>query len=276
MTHKKSVIKKISFYIFISLISFFILLPFFWMISTSFKETKALMKVPIQWIPEKVSFDAYEKLFSVFPFGRAIFNSFFVAVMTTFIAVLSASMAAYVFSKIEFKGRNVLFFFFLATMMIPGQVTMIPNYLVLRNLGLLNTYVGVMLPSFFNAFGTFLLRQNMLTIPKSFSEAAIIDGASHFKIFLKIILPLSRPAIATLSIITFMGGWNSYLWPLIVLTDKNKMTLPIGLSLLNGQYSGEYNLLMAGSLISIIPILIVYIFAQKYFMEGLNVGGLKG
>jgi multiple sugar transport system permease protein len=185
-------------------------------------------------------------------------------------------MAAYVFSKIEFKGRNVLFFFFLATMMIPGQVTMIPNYLVLRNLGLLNTYVGVMLPSFFNAFGTFLLRQNMLTIPKSFSEAAIIDGASHFKIFSKIILPLSRPAIATLSIITFMGGWNSYLWPLIVLTDKNKMTLPIGLSLLNGQYSGEYNLLMAGSLISIIPILIVYIFAQKYFMEGLNVGGLKG
>lgn len=276
MIHKKIMLKKINFYIIASLISFFIMLPFFWMVSTSFKDAKALLKIPIQWIPKEFYFGAYEKLFEVFPFGKAIFNSFFISFATTFIAVFSAATAAYVFSKIEFKGRNILFFVFLATMMIPGQVTMIPNYLVLRNLGLLNTYIGVMLPSFFNAFGTFLLRQNMLTIPKSFSEAAIIDGASHGKIFFKIILPLSRPAITTLSVITFMGSWNSYLWPLIVLTDKNKMTLPIGLSLLDGQYSNEYNLLMAGSLISIIPILIVYIFAQKYFMEGLNVGGLKG
>jgi len=276
MIHKKMLLKRINFYIIASLISFFIMLPFFWMISTSFKDAKALLKIPIQWIPKEIYTGAYEKLFEVFPFGRAIFNSLFISFATTFIAVFSAATAAYVFSKIEFKGRNILFFVFLATMMIPGQVTMIPNYLVLRNLGLLNTYVGVMLPSFFNAFGTFLLRQNMLTIPKSFSEAAIIDGASHGKIFLKIILPLSKPAITTLSVITFMGSWNSYLWPLIVLTDKNKMTFPIGLSLLDGQYSNEYNLLMAGSLISIIPILIVYIFAQKYFMEGMNVGGLKG
>ncbi|HOY26403.1 MAG TPA: carbohydrate ABC transporter permease, partial [Mesotoga sp.] len=199
-----------------------------------------------------------------------------ISVLITFVTVMSASMAAYVFSKINFKGREVLFGIYIATMMIPANITMIPNYLTLKHLSLLNSYVGIMLPSLFNAFGTFMIRQYMRTIPDDFVEAAVLDGASHLRIFFKMILPLSRPAIATLTVITFMGAWNDYLWPLIVLTDKNKMTLPVGLSLLNGQHQSDYNMLMAGALISMIPILLIYTFAQRYFEQGLSVGGIKG
>jgi multiple sugar transport system permease protein len=185
-------------------------------------------------------------------------------------------MAAYVFAKIEFKGREKIFVLYLATLMIPGQVTMIPNFIILKYMGLLNTFTGLMLPSLINAFATFILRQNMRIIPDAYIEAAVIDGASHFTIFYRVVLPLSKPIIAALGIITFMGTWNSYLWPLIILTSKNKMTLPVGLSLLSGQHGAEYNLLMAGSLISIIPILIVFLFTQKYFEKGLSLGGIKG
>jgi multiple sugar transport system permease protein len=272
----KEIWRKILFYSIISIIAAIIIIPFFWMISTSLKEKGALMILPIQWIPDKVNFEAYQKLFKVFPFSRSILNSFYVAIMTTFITVSSAAMAAYVFAKIEFKGREKIFALYLATMMIPGQVTMIPNFLVLKYMGLLNTFTGLMLPSLINAFATFILRQNIKIIPDDYIEAAIIDGASHFTIFYKVILPLIKPILAALIVITFMGTWNSYLWPLIILTSKNKMTLPVGLSLLNGQYASQYNLLMAGGLISIIPILIVFLFAQKYFEKGLSLGGIKG
>jgi len=273
---RKGIWRKILFYSIISIIAVIIIIPFFWMISTSLKERGALMAIPIQWIPDKVSFEAYQKLFKVFPFGRSILNSFYVAVMTTFITISSAAMAAYVFAKIEFKGREKIFVLYLATLMIPSQVTMIPNFLVLKYMGLLNTFTGLMLPSLINAFATFILRQNMKVIPNDYIEAAVIDGASHFTIFYKVILPLIKPILAALTIIKFMETWNAYLWPLIILTSKDKMTLPVGLSLLNGQYGAEYNLLMAGSLISIIPILIVFLFAQKYFEKGLSLGGIKG
>lgn len=243
---RRLLIKKVSFYLFASLIGFFNLIPFFWMVSTSLKARKALAVLPVQWIPEEPSFEAYQRLFQLFPFARAIWNSVFISVTTTVIVVVSASLAAYVFAKVPFKGREVLFTLFLMTMMIPGQVTMIPNFLVLRYLGLLNTYLGVLLPTIYNAFATFLLRQNMRIIPDAFLEAAIIDGASHFTIFSRIVVPLSKPILAALSVITFMGTWNDYLWPLIVLTDRAKMTLPVGLGLLNTQYGNQYNLLMAG------------------------------
>lgn len=272
----KEIWRKILFYSIISIIAVIIIIPFFWMISTSLKERGALMAIPIQWIPDKVSFEAYQKLFKIFPFGRAIFNSMYVAIMTTFITISSAAMAAYVFAKIEFKGREKIFVLYLATLMIPGQVTMIPNFIILKYMGLLNTFTGLMIPSLINAFATFILRQNMKVIPNDYIEAAVIDGASHLTIFCKVILPLIKPIIAALGIITFMGTWNSYLWPLIILTSKNKMTLPVGLSLLSGQHGAEYNLLMAGSLISIIPILIVFLFTQKYFEKGLSLGGIKG
>ena len=272
----KRISRRTAYYLVMLLFSFFTLLPFFWMVSTSLKKTKALTVLPIQWLPDEISFDGFVKIFDIFPFDKAIFNSIFISVLITFVTVMSASMAAYVFSKINFKGREVLFCIYIATMMIPANITMIPNYLTLKHLSLLNSYVGIMLPSLFNAFGTFMIRQYMRTIPDDFVEAAVLDGASHLRIFFKMILPLSRPAIATLTVITFMGAWNDYLWPLIVLTDKNKMTLPVGLSLLNGQHQSDYNMLMAGALISMIPILLIYTFAQRYFEQGLSVGGIKG
>lgn len=275
MKHNK--LKSSTFFYFsATLIAIFMLLPFFWMISTSLKNSGAVMTIPIKWIPENPSLDAYKRVFNIFPFARAIFNSVFVAVATTLITVLSSAMAAYVFAKFEFKGREILFSLYLATLMIPKQVTMIPNFLIIRELRLLNTFTGLMLPSLFNAFATFMLRQNIKTVPDSYIEAAVMEGSSQFRIFKDIILPLIKPTLATLTVITFMEAWNRYLWPLIVLTDRSKMTLPVGLSLLNGQYGEQYNLLMAGSLISIIPMLLVYIFAQKYFEKGLSVGGIKG
>jgi len=272
----KKISRRTAYYLVMLIFSFFTLLPFFWMVSTSLKKTKALTVLPIQWFPDEISFDGFVKIFDIFPFDKAIFNSIFISVLITFVTVMSASMAAYVFSKINFKGREVLFGIYIATMMIPANITMIPNYLTLKHLSLLNSYVGIMLPSLFNAFGTFMIRQYMRTIPDDFVEAAVLDGASQLRIFFKMILPLSKPAIATLTVITFMGASNDYLWPLIVLTDKNKMTLPVGLSLLNGQHQSDYNMLMAGALISMIPILLIYTFAQRYFEQGLSVGGIKG
>lgn len=273
---RKGSVSKVVYYVVMIALSFFMVLPLFWMITTSLKDSGALTAIPIEWIPKKVTLDSFRKLFEIFPFGKAFLNSVIVSVSITIVNVFSACMAAYVFAKIPFKGRELLFGIFLITMMIPGSVTLIPNYLILRNFHLLNSYLGLVLPSFFNIFGIFMLRQSMRQIPDDFIDAAVIDGASQWKIFFNVIIPLSRPMIATLFVITFMGAWNDYLWPLIVLTDKNKMTLPVALSMLNGQYSTEYNLLMAGALISIVPIIIVYAFAQRYFEEGLTAGGLKG
>lgn len=275
MRGRKMVVRRVVFYIIVSVLAVFALLPFFWMLSTSLKETKALTTIPIQWLPEKPSFKSYLDLFKVFPFARSIVNSLFISMVGTVISVLSASMAAFVFGKIDFRGREILFGFFLATMMIPGNLLMIPNYLILRQLNLLDSFTGVLLPSFFNAFGTFLLRQNIKSLPNSYLEAAFMDGASRIKVFFKVILPLIKPALTTVTVLTFMGNWNAYLWPLIVLTSKEKMTLTVGLSLLNGQHASDYNMLMAGAIISIIPMIVVYAFSQKHIEVGFNVGGLK-
>ncbi len=272
----KTIAKPIFFYLFASLLAFFILIPFFWMISTSLKSYGALMSIPIRWIPETISFKSYAKVFVIFPFARAIFNSAFVSVLSTVITILSASMAAYVFAKIRFKGRERLFLVVLATMMIPSQVTVIPIFLVLKKLGLINTFTGLIAPTIFNAFAIFMLRQHMKDIPDDFIDAAVIDGASYFRIFRSVILPLSMPIITILGVITFMGAWNDYFWPLVILYDKAKMTLSLALSQLNGQHTDMYNILMAGSLLSMIPIIVIYIFAQKYFMSGLQLGGIKG
>jgi multiple sugar transport system permease protein len=274
MIHNKY-LKAGLYYTFITVIAVIIALPFIWMVLTAFKSQNELMLIPIQWLPERLSIKSFQKLFRIFPYTQAMWNSIFVAVLTTLITLTSASMAAYVFAKFNFKGRDKLFILFLATMMIPGQATMIPNYLVLKYLGLLNTFTGLMLPSLFNAFGVFLLRQNIKGISDSYIEAAVIDGASHFTIFTRVIIPLVKPVLATLGVLTFMGSWNAFLWPLIVLTDKSKMTLPVGLNLLNGQYGSDYNMLMAGSLLSVIPIILIYLLAQNYFEQGLSVGGIK-
>ena len=233
------------------LLALIALVPFFWMISTSLKSRGALMSIPIEWIPAEPTLDAYTTVFS-------------------------ASLAAYAFTKIRFKGSGFLLGVYLATMMIPTQVTMIPLFVVMNQMGLINHYASVILPSVFKPFAVFMLVQQMRTIPGDYMDAARIDGASVFGIYRNVILPLCVPTLATLAITTFMESWNDYLWPLLMLTDRSKMTLPIALSTLNGQYGTEYNVLMAGSLISMIPIILIYIFAQKYFKNGLMAGGIKG
>ena len=271
----KSYWRPLSFYVFATLLALFALIPFVWMLSTSLKTKGALTEIPIQWIPDPFSFDGYVKVFTLFPFARAIANSAFVSVSATAITIFSALMAAYVFAKIQFRGREALFALFLATMMVPGQVTIIPIFLVLKELSLLNTFTGLRLPSIFNAFAVFMLRQFIKTVHDDFLDAAFMDGASQFGVFRKIIIPLSAPIIATLGIITFMGAWNDYFWPLVILSDRAKMTLPLALSSLNGQYGNEYNTLMAGSLISMLPIILLYLFAQRFFKSGMQLGGIK-
>ncbi len=251
------------------------LVPFFWMLSTSLKNSGALMSIPIEWIPKEVSFDAYIKIFTKLPFIRSLSNSVFISVLSTLLTLLSASMAGFIFAKFEFKFKKVLFTLFLASMMIPIQVTGIPIFIILTKLQLTNSYIGVIAPSVFNVFAIFLLRQHMKNIPNAYIEAAVLDGAGFLKVFFKIIIPMSSIQLTTLFVINFMNYWNDYFWPLIILTDPNKMTLPVILSKMNSQYATEYNTLMAGAVISLIPILLVYIFAQKYFIRGIQEGGIK-
>ena len=258
------------------LVAVIALVPFVWMVSTSLKSRGALMSIPIEWIPAEPTLDAYATVFERFPFLRTIGNSLFIAVCYTLLTLASASMAAFAFTKIRFKGSELLLGVYLATMMIPTQVTMIPLFVVMNQIGLINHYSSVILPAIFRPFAVFMLVQQMRTIPPDYMDAARIDGASTFRIYRQVMLPLCAPALATLAITNFMDSWNDYLWPLLMLTDKAKMTLPIALSTLNGQYDTEYNVLMAGSLISMIPIILIYIFAQKYFKNGLMAGGVKG
>lgn len=275
MIHKKR-LSTAAYYIVGTLIAVLATIPFLWMITTSLKARGALMSIPIEWIPKEPTLAAYVKVFSKFPFFQTIGNSLFISVTYTVITLVSASMAAFAFAKLEFPRADMLLKVFLATMMIPTQVTMIPLFVVMNKMQLINSYASVILPSIFRPFAIFLLVQQMRTIPNDYLDAARIDGASTFRVYFRVALPLCKPTLATLSITTFMEAWNDYLWPLLMLTDKEKMTLPIALSTLNGQYSTEYNVLMAGSLISMVPIILVYIFAQKYFENGMMAGGIKG
>ena len=275
MTHRRR-LGQAGYYIISILLAVLALIPFLWMISTSLKSRGALMSIPIEWIPAEPTLDAYTEVFSRFPFLRTIGNSLFISVAFTLITLVSASMAAFAFAKLRFRGSGVILSIYIATMMIPTQVTMIPLFVVMNRLGLIDSYASVILPSMFKPFAVFLLVQQMKTIPNDYLDAARIDGAGLFHIYFRVALPLCIPTLATLAVTTFMESWNDYLWPLLMLTDRNKMTLPIALSTLNGQYSTEYNVLMAGSLISMVPIIIIYIAAQKQFKSGLMAGGIKG
>lgn len=275
MTHKRR-LGTAGYYAVSIVLAVIALIPFMWMISTSLKSRGALMSIPIEWIPAEPTLDGYAKVFSRFPFLRTIGNSLLISVAYTLITLISASMAAFAFAKLRFRGSGAILSVYIATMMIPTQVTMIPLFVVMNRLGLIDSYASVILPSMFKPFAVFLLVQQMKTIPKDYIDAARIDGAGLFQTYRKVALPLCIPTLATLAVTTFMESWNDYLWPLLMLTDRNKMTLPIALSTLNGQYSTEYNVLMAGSLISMIPIIIIYIAAQKQFKSGLMAGGIKG
>ncbi len=273
---RKRILGSAGYYIVAVLLAVIALVPFVWMISTSLKSRGALMSIPIEWIPAEPTLDAYGEVFSRFPFLKTIGNSLFITCSFTLLTIISASMAAFAFAEIRFRGSRLVLGLYLATMMIPTQVTMIPLFVVMNKLGLIDSYASVILPGIFKPFAVFMLVQQMRAIPNDFLDAARIDGAGIFQVYRRIALPMCAPTIATLAVTTFMESWNDYLWPLLMLTDRNKMTLPIALSTLNGQYNTEYNVLMAGSLISMIPIVIIYLCAQKQFKNGLMAGGIKG
>ena len=256
-------------------LSLIMLFPFLWTISASLKGDDAVLATPPQLLPIPAHWENFAAVTQIIPFGQLFINSLFVAVVTTFLQVLTCSMAAYAFARLRFRGRGPLFLVYLATLMVPAQVTYTPLFIFMRVLGLTNTYAGLILPGITSAFGVFLLRQFFLTIPRELEEAAFLDGASHWIVYWRIILPLSRSGLAALTIFSFMASWNSFLWPLLVTSDPQIMTLPLGLSTLQGQYSTAWNQLMAGTVLSIVPIIIVYILAQRQFVEGLALSGVK-
>ncbi len=274
---QRAILSKTLFYIVLTAMALFTVLPFLWMLSSSFKSSEAIRTIPIRWIPEHPSLDGYKQVFNMqgFSFARATFNSLYLSIACTFVQVMSACMAAFVFTKLPFKGSNKIFGLYLLTMMIPGTVTMVPNYIILRMFGLLDTFTGLILPFLSNAFGVFLMRQSMLTLNDSYLESAMLDGASLYRIFFTIVLPMVAPTLATMILLAFMGSWNSYLWPLIVLSSTNKQTLQVVLGNMNGMYKNNEHVLMAGAVLTILPILFVYLLTQRKVDSGIALGGLK-
>ncbi|OQA47425.1 MAG: L-arabinose transport system permease protein AraQ [Chloroflexi bacterium ADurb.Bin325] len=255
---------------------FFMLAPLLWMLSTSLKEPGDIFIYPPQWIPDPVVWQNYLKTVSIMPFGRFYFNSVVQAAGVTVLQLLTSSLAAFAFARLRFRGRDLLFLLYLGTMMIPFPVTMIPNFIVVRLLGWIDTFKALILPPAFSAFSTFLLRQYFLSLPIELDDAAYVDGASSFRIWWQILLPLTGPAVATLAIFTFLGQWNNFLWPLIVTNSEHMRTLPVGLAAFQGQYRVEWHLLMAGSVIALVPVLAIYIIGQKWFVRGITLTGMGG
>lgn len=251
-------------------------IPFLWMLSTSLKNNQQAYIFPPIWIPDPVVFENYKTVWEALPFDRFLFNSAVVSVLVTLGQLATCSMGAFAFARLRFPGREKLFLVYLGTMMIPFQVTMIPVFILVRYLKWLDTFQGLIVPSLFSAYGTFLLRQFFRSIPSELEDAAKIDGCSYLRIFWNIMLPLSKPALATLGIFVFMWSWNNFLWPLLIINTLDMKTLPLGLSYFLGQYTVYWNLLMAGTTIALLPVLVVFFFAQRYFVEGITLTGLKG
>ena len=250
------------------------LAPFVWMVSASLKP---LSEVELgNWIPHSWRFDNYPEVTRQVAFGKYYFNSVFIALWVTFLQVLTSSMAAYAFSRIQWPGRDRIFLLYLATLMIPGVVTMVPNYWVMNKLRLVNTYIGLIVPAAFSAYGTFLLRQFMLGIPTSMDEAAQMDGAGHWRVYWDVIMPLARPGLITLAIFTFMGAYQSFFWPLVMIKDDWLRTLPIGLLYFDNSFGQQTNLLMAASVMTMIPLIVLFVIGQRFFVRGIQLGAVKG
>lgn len=278
----KKIMRKVLAYTFLILGSITMVLPFFWMISTSLKSYSSVFIFninEIKWIPDPVYWKNYIDVWKVVPFARFYLNSVFVCIGVTLMQVATSALAAYSFSRLRFPGREKIFFAYLATMMIPGSVTMIPVFVLMRVFGWVDTYKALIIPAAFSAYGTFMLRQFFMTIPRDLEDAAKIDGCNYWGIFCKVILPLSKTALATLTIFVALGNWVSFMWPLLVTNSLEKRTLPVGLAYFQELYQyaqPDWGLLMAGSLITMVPVIIIFLFAQKFFVEGIKLQGIKG
>lgn len=272
----KDLLNKSIAYATLTLFGISMLFPFLWMLSTSLKEPSQVFTASLGIIPSPVIFNNYIEAWNAIPFGRFYLNSIYIALAVTAGQLVTSSMAAYAFSRLRFPGRDKLFFAYLATMMIPGMVTTIPVFILIKQLDWLNTYKALIIPCIFTAYGTFMLRQFFMTLPSELEDAAKIDGCSLWRIYWQIILPLSKPALATLGTFTFLGNWQSFVWPLIVTSTEEMKTLPVGLSYFQDMYSTNWTLLMAGSVIVLVPALVVFIFNQRFITKGIALSGLKG
>ncbi len=299
----RGITNKTVYYILLSVFGITMVFPFLWMVSTSLKEPGDVSTYPPEWIPNPVVLENYPKAWRAVPFGRAYINSTVVAVTVTLGQVFISSLAAYAFARLKFPGRDKLFLAYLATMMVPGAVTMIPVFILMRlmPLGLnaifntdfwnadlymgsffvgkpigIDSYFALIVPGFFSAYGTFMLRQFFMSIPRDLEDAARIDGCTKMGTYFRIILPLSKPALATLTIFTFMGSWRAFMWPLIVTSRTQMKTLPIMLASFQELHMTDWTLLMAGSIIVMAPMLIVFILGQRYFVSGIRLGAIKG
>ena len=255
-------------------ISIGFMLPFLWMVLTSLKTLKEVGLT--DWMPTSFQWTNYREVFDVIPFAKFYWNSIFVALWVTFLQVFTSSLAAFSFSRLKWPGRDKFFMLYLSTMMLPGLVMMIPNYQIMISLHWVDTFAGLIIPSAFSAFGTFLLRQFMMTIPTSLDEAAEIDGATKWQLFWNVILPLSRPGLITLTIFTFMGNYQSFFWPLVMLKSVDKYTLPVGLLFFDSTRGQTTHLMMAAVTMSILPMIILFVILQKHMVKGIQIGAVKG
>ena len=273
----QTLIGKIVTYTILILAGITFILPFFWMVSSSLKPIDKIFSIPIQWLPEEAQWANYSQAFNVLPLGRYFSNTAMVTGLNIVGSLISCTLAAYGFSRLDFWGKDVFFLVLIATMMLPFQVTIIPLFLLFSRLGWINTFLPLVVPSFFgNAFYIFLMRQYFSTIPAELEEAAIIDGCGRFRVFFNIILPLTKPALVTVMLFTFMGAWNDFFNPLIYISSPRRFTIALGLSQFRSEFGSYWHLLMAGSTVAIAPCLILFFFFQRYFLEGIASTGLKG
>lgn len=271
---RRPTVARVCLYVGLVVCAAVMLFPFLWTVITSITPDGTLANGPTL-IVHNPTLDAYRELFATLPMWRIVANSFWIAVAATVLQLVTGSMAAYGFARLEFRGRSVIFGAYLATLMVPLQVLVVPLFIEMKRFHLQDTYFALLAPTITTALGIFLLKQAVESLPRELDEAAMMDGASHLRIFATIIVPLIRPSLATVAILSFMASWNSFLWPLVVIRSPELMTLPLGLSTLQGQYTTQWNVVMAGSVVSIVPIAIVYLLAQRYIIEGLAHTGIK-
>jgi len=261
-------------YVLLSAFALACLVPFIWMVLTSLTPENEIMTRT--WAPSRIAWENFPRAFTFFPFGRFLANTIVVAIGGTLVHLVTSCLAAYAFARLRFRGRDLLFLLYLGTLMIPQQVTVVPLFLMMRELGWINTFTALILPSAFHALGVFLLRQFFMTIPRELEESAFMDGAGRLRILWQILLPLSKPALATLGVFTFIREWNAFLWPLIATTSPDMRTLSVGLSLFTGQYGTQWHLLMAAATVTLLPTLLLFIFTQRYFVQGIALTGFGG
>ena len=275
--HKKAVVGKVIVYVILILIALIMIIPFLWMLSASIKSDRQVFQMnPFVWIPENPKISNYHDIWTKIPFGKFVGNTVYLTIIVTFLQLLTSSFAAYSFAKLQFRYKNGLFLAYIATIAMPWQVYMVPQFIMMRKMGLNDKLLAIICLQAFSAFGVFMMKQFYEGIPDDLCEAARIDGMSEYTIYAKIMLPLSKPALSTLTIFTFVDTWNDYLGPLIYLKSQEKKTIQLGLKMFISQYSSDYGLIMAGSVLSLIPVLIVFLCLQKYFVEGVASTGLKG